>query len=204
MSYKGSYFPSSLLCPERLSWVPLEVCRPVLDKHKYARLSDLLSPPSSYEYAAPSDTGFGPAIPEGNRRQQRIDAIEKLRSGGSQQGSDAADSSGRPRKLPRSPSARPASSDGAGMDDTFSNYGQGLNARSDATARMAAAVEAARMAANEASEINEIPLSVGLPYPVYFAGLVSHAQAVVMDVLSTYSATIGPELSKRVLLKLSN
>lgn len=42
MSYKGSYTPSSLLCPERLTWVPLELCRPVLDVHKYARLSDLL------------------------------------------------------------------------------------------------------------------------------------------------------------------
>ncbi|CAM9705112.1 unnamed protein product [Scytosiphon promiscuus] len=44
MSYKGSYTPSSLLCPERLTWVPLELCRPVLDVHKYARLSDLLEP----------------------------------------------------------------------------------------------------------------------------------------------------------------
>ncbi|CAN0529191.1 unnamed protein product, partial [Ectocarpus sp. 12 AP-2014] len=40
MSYKGSYTPSFLLCPERLTWVPLELCRPVLDVHKYACLSN--------------------------------------------------------------------------------------------------------------------------------------------------------------------
>ncbi|CAM9317160.1 unnamed protein product [Laminaria digitata] len=59
MSYKGSYTPSFLLCPERLTWVPLERCRAVLDKHRYARLSDLVDPillaPSLTD--ASSDTG---------------------------------------------------------------------------------------------------------------------------------------------------
>ncbi|CAM9212050.1 unnamed protein product, partial [Choristocarpus tenellus] len=43
MYYKGSYYPSSLLCPERPVWVPLELCRPALDRRKYVRLSDLLA-----------------------------------------------------------------------------------------------------------------------------------------------------------------
>ncbi len=38
MRYKGQYAGSHLLCPERYVWVPVEQCRPILDKSKYARL----------------------------------------------------------------------------------------------------------------------------------------------------------------------
>jgi arginyl-tRNA---protein transferase len=37
MRYKGGYAPSQLLCPERLEWVPLELCRPLLDRQTYGR-----------------------------------------------------------------------------------------------------------------------------------------------------------------------
>ncbi|CAN0105929.1 unnamed protein product, partial [Discosporangium mesarthrocarpum] len=44
MTYKGSYHPSYLLCPERLVWVPLEACLPALSCQRYAILSDILQP----------------------------------------------------------------------------------------------------------------------------------------------------------------
>lgn len=58
MSYKGSYSPSFLLCPERLTWVPLEFCRPVLDRQKYARLSDLIPPPLPSPLETLADCAF--------------------------------------------------------------------------------------------------------------------------------------------------
>ncbi|KAG5181587.1 arginine-tRNA-protein transferase [Tribonema minus] len=42
MRYKGNYNPSDLLCPERREWVPLALCKPLLDRQSYGRLSDLL------------------------------------------------------------------------------------------------------------------------------------------------------------------
>ena len=39
MRYKGSYEPSELLCPVTMRWVPLSVCRPILDRCRYARLA---------------------------------------------------------------------------------------------------------------------------------------------------------------------
>jgi len=38
MKYKGRYSPSSLLCPEVFSWIPLPECIPLLDKSSYSRL----------------------------------------------------------------------------------------------------------------------------------------------------------------------
>lgn len=69
MSYKGSYTPSFLLCPERLTWVPLELCRPVLDVHKYACLSRLLDSP--LPAAHPSQVGSGSDAGVGNGTQRR-------------------------------------------------------------------------------------------------------------------------------------
>lgn len=40
MRYKGSYSPSFLLCSESHRFVPIEICRPKLDLHKYSRFSD--------------------------------------------------------------------------------------------------------------------------------------------------------------------
>ncbi|ESO93243.1 hypothetical protein LOTGIDRAFT_119331 [Lottia gigantea] len=40
MRYKGQYYPSLLVCPETFQWVPIEICRPKLDKNKYSRLND--------------------------------------------------------------------------------------------------------------------------------------------------------------------
>ncbi|OBZ76911.1 WD repeat domain phosphoinositide-interacting protein 3 [Grifola frondosa] len=36
MRYKGEYSPSYLVDPEEYTWVPFEVCRPLLDKYRYA------------------------------------------------------------------------------------------------------------------------------------------------------------------------
>jgi hypothetical protein len=41
MKYKGDYSPSELLCPETFTWAPMELCRPVLDRHPYSRLAPL-------------------------------------------------------------------------------------------------------------------------------------------------------------------
>ncbi|KAJ3694018.1 hypothetical protein LUZ60_009498 [Juncus effusus] len=40
MRYKAKYRPSELLCPLRYEWVPYEIARPLLDRSKYAVLSD--------------------------------------------------------------------------------------------------------------------------------------------------------------------
>eukprot|EP00611_Tribonema_gayanum_P014627 TRINITY_DN2605_c0_g1_i2.p1 TRINITY_DN2605_c0_g1~~TRINITY_DN2605_c0_g1_i2.p1 ORF type:complete len:556 (+),score=144.52 TRINITY_DN2605_c0_g1_i2:250-1668(+) len=37
MRYKGNYNPSDLLCPERREWVPLALCKPLLDRQSYGR-----------------------------------------------------------------------------------------------------------------------------------------------------------------------
>ncbi|GKV28311.1 hypothetical protein SLEP1_g37381 [Rubroshorea leprosula] len=43
MRYKAAYRPSELLCPLQYKWVPFDVARPLLDKKKYAVLSDYAS-----------------------------------------------------------------------------------------------------------------------------------------------------------------
>ncbi|XP_062511541.1 arginyl-tRNA--protein transferase 1-like [Corticium candelabrum] len=40
MSYKGQYYPSYLLCPEVLTWVPIAECVVKLDMAKFSRLDD--------------------------------------------------------------------------------------------------------------------------------------------------------------------
>ena len=36
MRYKGEYLPSFLADPEDYTWHPLEECKPLLDRHRYA------------------------------------------------------------------------------------------------------------------------------------------------------------------------
>uniref|UniRef100_A0A803M3R8 Arginyl-tRNA--protein transferase n=1 Tax=Chenopodium quinoa TaxID=63459 RepID=A0A803M3R8_CHEQI len=40
MRYKAAYWPSELLCPLRYEWVPYDVAKPLLDRSRYAVLSD--------------------------------------------------------------------------------------------------------------------------------------------------------------------
>ncbi|GBG65122.1 hypothetical protein CBR_g49485 [Chara braunii] len=42
MTYKAAYQPSELLCPLTYEWVPFPLCKPLLDKDKYAVLSKAL------------------------------------------------------------------------------------------------------------------------------------------------------------------
>ncbi|KAM1020227.1 hypothetical protein ACFX13_042228 [Malus domestica] len=44
MRYKAAYCPSELLCPLRYQWVPFDVAKPLLDKKRYAVLSDVSIP----------------------------------------------------------------------------------------------------------------------------------------------------------------
>lgn len=37
MRYKAAFSPSYLACPETYQWVPVEVCRKLLDANKYSR-----------------------------------------------------------------------------------------------------------------------------------------------------------------------
>ena len=256
MSYKGSYSPSFLLCPERLTWVPLELCRPVLDKNKYARLSDLLEPPPLAD--ASSDTGThtgsgsgsdsgglngGAGSGEGqcdgrpaaqspagssSSKQSQADgwddrgvapAADQKSSGCSSTSYQACLSAerrtpgqGRSSKAPGSCSARSGSSSGvmAGLNGASGGDGGGGGGGDggDISRReMVAAVRRAAVAraADEASGIYEIPLMVGRPsYPVSLSALMPQSQAIARDVLRTYIATIGSDLAKRVILKLSN
>ncbi|KAK8671913.1 hypothetical protein V6N13_038496 [Hibiscus sabdariffa] len=43
MRYKAAYYPSELLCPLRYQWVAFHIARPMLDKKKYAVLTDYAS-----------------------------------------------------------------------------------------------------------------------------------------------------------------
>eukprot|EP01080_Neovahlkampfia_damariscottae_P008211 gene8211-36_t len=38
VNYKGNYYPSELLCPVTLNWVPIEKCRKLLDQKKFCQL----------------------------------------------------------------------------------------------------------------------------------------------------------------------
>ena len=40
MRYKAEFTPSYLACPETGEWVPIEKCRRLLSRRKYARFSD--------------------------------------------------------------------------------------------------------------------------------------------------------------------
>lgn len=82
---------------------------------------------------------------------------------------------------------------------------EGIERREMAAATAAARRAAAARAADEASGIYEIPLMVGHPsFPVSLSALMPQSQAIARDVLRTYIATIGSDLAKRVILKLSN
>ncbi|GAB4831936.1 hypothetical protein Ancab_005951 [Ancistrocladus abbreviatus] len=43
MTYKAAYNPSELLCPVHYKWVPFSIAKPLLDRKKYAALSDFSS-----------------------------------------------------------------------------------------------------------------------------------------------------------------
>lgn len=225
MSYKGSYTPSSLLCPERLTWVPIELCRPVLDTHKYARLSDLLESPPGAEMG--NGNRRGGSLEAAGDCQQRHEAdlegaggspTTEQRSPGS--GSYSPLSSllpdgrevgqGRSRKVSPSSSIRPIPGDDLGTNSLSGGSGGGgggggMTTMAAAAARRAAArrAAAARAAADEASGMDDIPLMVGQPaFPVNLTALTPQSQALVRDVLRTYVAAIGSDLAKRVVLKL--
>lgn len=228
MSYKGSYTPSFLLCPERLTWVPLELCRPILDAHKYARLSDLLEPPLLAQALGGAEVGtkFG----SGNGREGGNLAaggnLRQLQPKGQEgaAGSPAHRSSGsgsfsplsclspdrrevrqrRQRKDSALSRSHPVPADGVGAN-LFGGRGgsEEMVGMAPGAARRAAAARAVRAAANEASRIDEIPLMLGRPaFPVNLTALTPQSQALVRDVLMTYAATIGSDLAKRVVLKL--
>lgn len=218
MSYKGSYTPSSLLCPERLTWVPLELCRPVLDAHKYSRLSDLLEPPRLAQTSGGVEKGA--ELSNGNRRDG--DSWTAGFEGGAGSPAHRSPGSGsysplsslspdrrearqrRPHKEAGLSPTRPVPADGAGAN-LFGGRGGGeeMVGMAAGAARRAAAARAVRAAANEASRIDEIPLMLGHPaFPVNLTALTPQSQALVRDVLMTYAATIGSDLAKRVVLKL--
>ncbi|CAM9122467.1 unnamed protein product, partial [Hapterophycus canaliculatus] len=245
MSYKGSYSPSSLLCPERLTWVPLELCRPVLDVHKYARLSDLLEP-SDAMFTGDTDlsngnrsggshstvqvrgpvgsvvrTGAAGSSDQGHAAcSEDAEALSATGQTSPGSGSQSPLSSlspdrrgvgqGRPREVLASSRARPTAGGepgkdvpgGGGSSDRTTEMVAARAARK-AAAERAAGARAARAAEDAASGINGIPLMVGHPASlVNMPGLTPQSQALVRDVLSSYVATIGADLAKRIILKL--
>ncbi len=191
MSYKGSYSPSFLLCPERLTWVPLELCRPVLDAHKYARLSDLLESPQ--QRLAEGSQGAGGSPAQMSSHSGSCSPLSCLSP-------DRRDARQRPRK---GEVGSAGSDGGTGGGGGGGGGGEGVVDEVAAAARRAAAARAMRAAADEASGINEVPLKLGHPaLPVNLTALTPESQTFVRDVLRTYVATIGPDLAKRIVLKL--
>ena len=191
MSYKGSYTPSFLLCPERLTWVPLELCRPVLDAHKYARLSDLLESPQQRHAGGSQGAGGSPAQMSSH-------------SGSCSPLSCLSPDRREVRQRSRKGEAGAVGSDGGGGGGSGGGGG-GERAMEmvAAAARRAAAARAMQAAADEASGINDIPLKLGHPAsPVNLTALTPESRTFVRDVLRAYVATIGPDLAKRIVLKL--
>lgn len=218
MSYKGSYSPSFLLCPERLSWVPLELCRPVLDVCKYSRLSDVLG--SSMPASNGSDARGRLADATGDHgRDSDAGAVSNVcgakgsssaeqgsrRPCGSSPVSPARRAAGQgPSRTTRSPHpVDPTSGDGdlGGMYD-----GERMESVEEGVpVRRSAATRAALTAADEASGMNEIPLLLGRPpFPINLKALTPQSQVILRDVLKPYLTTMGPDLAKRVILKLMN
>ena len=220
MSYKGSYTPSFLLCPERLTWVPLELCRPVLDAHKYARLSDLLEPlqlaqtsggvEKGAELSNNSNRRDGGSLTAGFEGATGSPAHRSPGSGSySPLSSLSPDRREARRRRPHKETAfsptRSVPADGAGANLLGGRGGSGeeMVRVAAGAARRAAAARAVRAAADEASRIDDIPLMLGHPaFPVNLTALTPQSQALVRDVLMTYAATIGSDLAKRVVLKL--
>lgn len=202
MSYKGSYAPSFLLCPERLCWVPLELCRPVLDARKYARLSDLLDSPSDVDAGASHVTASGercvdksaPESSHGMKADSKIGAQrddtalnQRSSSGGSTSVEHGATEQRCRRE--RTPS-------GDALEDRGKRNG---TSRPDDDGP----VEEVEVDPDVASGMNEVPLLLGQPsFPVSMAVLTQQAKVVIREWLRTYMATMGPALARRVLLKL--
>lgn len=217
MSYKGSYAPSFLLCPERLCWVPLELCRPVLDTRKYARLSDLLDPPSKASPGASDvDAGASYVTASGER------CVDE---GAPESSQDAFYSSSQHDMKADSWQRQRNPKKGAQGDDTVFNQrsssGGSTSAEHGATEQGCrrertrggdapkgrgernGPVEEAEVDPDVASGMNEVPLLLGQPpFPVSMAVLTQRAKEIVRELLRTYMATMGPALAKRVLLKL--
>lgn len=54
-----------------------------------------------------------------------------------------------------------------------------------------------------ASGLNDIPIMVKEPpYTVTYGTLTTQLQAMVRDVLRLYASTVGPDLARRIVLKL--
>lgn len=208
MSYKGSYSPSYLLCPERLSWVPLDLCRPVLDRQRYARLSDLLIPPPTPTAQA---SGAGSDGRKGGKEANREGGGQGEGGGASEAESSAAAAGRRrpssslspspsPPQPPPPPSKRNVQSPrpgGGSRRQGVSRGGTGSAPRSAADAAMAAA------AADEALGVNEVPIMVTFPpFAVRFSALTAPSKAMIRDALRMYVATIGPDMARKIVLKV--
>lgn len=55
MRYKGEYYPSFLADPEEYTWFPLETCKPLLEKYRYAAFAH----PDHSTEQPPADTEEG-------------------------------------------------------------------------------------------------------------------------------------------------
>lgn len=208
MSYKGSYAPSFLLCPERLCWVPLELCRPVLDARKYARLSDLLDSSSDVCAGASRVTASGERCVEKSAHESshgmKADASQRPRNPkiGAQRDDTAL--------IQHSSGGSTPAEHGATEHRYRGERTPGGDAREGRGKRNGASrrdddgpVEEAEVDPDVASGMNEVPLLLGQPpFPVSMAVLTQQAKEVMREWLRTYMATMGPALAKRVLLKL--
>lgn len=203
MSYKGCFAPSFLLCPERLSWVPLELCRPVLNSTRYARLSDLLLPASPQLSAMDIRADTARRATE-STLQQKSTGSDKggargSRGAGQRQSSLSSTSSLPSSKSPVPPSA-PSSRKGDDPQDTTEVFPMDLPEDDPKMSweMQAAAVQAA---ADAASGLHDIPLLVG-NVSASFKMLASHYQDVLGDALRMYANFLGPDLTRRIILKL--
>lgn len=190
MSYKGSYAPSYLLCPERLTWVSLELCRPALDRHKYVRLSDL-TPASTALADACEPTGSfdacsGDVATAGNRG---------VRMGGNPPTSYAADDcsrndgGGQPRSVAQKAPLTPAP-----RSDTTASPGVPANQTYGASPFTAEPVQGIGLP--------DIPLMLGLPIPVTLGALTPQSQGYLREALRKYVSFVGEDLAKRIVIKL--
>lgn len=77
MRYKGEYFPSYLADPEDFSWHPIEVCRPLLEKYRYATF---IYPEHSNADSAGSPVHHQSVVDQPIPSQENLDQILALKS----------------------------------------------------------------------------------------------------------------------------
>lgn len=205
MSYKGSFSPSFLLCPEHLSWVPLELCHPVLDRTRYAILSDLLPPAPSQ--LSPLDTLADAAgratggISQQNSTGIGRDSARRSHGVGPYQSSTSSPSfSLSSSNSPVPPPAAPSRTSGDSLDmDVFSMELPDDEVR----VNWERAAAAAQATADAASGMYDIPLLLGEGgMSVLFRRLTSQYQDMLRDPLRTYANFLGPDLTRKIILKL--